>query len=44
MGKWGTIQEGVKQAVDSILSGTALQKLNAVVAFSEKINTKAVAR
>ena len=44
MGKLGTIQEGVKQATDSILSGKALEKLEAVVAFSEKIAEKAVAR
>lgn len=40
----GTIQEGVNQAADSILSGKALQKLEAVVAFSEKTSSKAVAR
>lgn len=39
-----TIQEGIKRAADCILSGKALQKLEAVVAFSEKINDKAVAR
>ena len=39
-----TIQEGIKRAIDCILSGKALQKLEAVVAFSEKINVKAVAR
>ncbi|MFC5590052.1 anthranilate phosphoribosyltransferase [Sporosarcina soli] len=39
-----TIQEGIKRATDCILSGKALQKLEAVVAFSEKINQKAVAR
>ena len=38
-----TIQEGVKLAVDSILSGRALEKLEAVVAFSEKIGQKEVA-
>ena len=43
-GHVATIQEGVKQATDSILSGKALQKLEAVVAFSEKIGQKAVAR
>ncbi|WP_186671991.1 anthranilate phosphoribosyltransferase [Sporosarcina sp. BP05] len=43
-GQAGTIQEGVKQATDSILSGKALQKLDAVVAFSSKIGVKVVAR
>lgn len=42
-GKAGTIQEGVKLATDSILSGRALQKLEAVIAFSEKIAQKEVA-
>ncbi|TKI66256.1 anthranilate phosphoribosyltransferase [Lysinibacillus varians] len=32
-----TVQEGVEMAKDSIFSGRALQKLEAVVAFSEKI-------
>ena len=40
----GTIQEGVKHAVDSILSGRALGKLEAVVAFSEKVGQKEVAK
>lgn len=35
-GRVGTIQEGVKKAVDSILSGRALQKLEAVVEFSNE--------
>jgi anthranilate phosphoribosyltransferase len=39
-----TIQEGIKRATDCMLSGKALQKLEAVVAFSKKINQKAVAR
>jgi len=39
-----TIQEGVKRAVDSILSGSALAKLEAVVAFSAKVGQKEVAR
>lgn len=43
-GQAGTIQEGVKLAADSILSGRALQKLEAVVAFSEKISQKEVSR
>ncbi|MER2090184.1 MAG: anthranilate phosphoribosyltransferase [Sporosarcina sp.] len=43
-GQAGTVQEGVKRAADSILSGSALQKLEAVVAFSEKVGQKAVAR
>jgi len=43
-GQAGTIQEGVKMAVDSILSGRALQKLEAVIEFSEKISKKEVAR
>ncbi|QNK88272.1 anthranilate phosphoribosyltransferase [Sporosarcina sp. resist] len=43
-GRAATIQEGVKQATESILSGKALQKLDAVVAFSQKIGAKAVAR
>ena len=33
-------EEGVKIATDSILSGRALEKLEAVVAFSEKIGQK----
>ncbi|WP_425505483.1 anthranilate phosphoribosyltransferase [Sporosarcina jiandibaonis] len=39
-GQAGTIQEGVKLATDSILSGRALEKLEAVIAFSEKIGQK----
>ncbi len=39
-----TIQEGVKLATDSILSGRALEKLETVVAFSEKISQKEVVR
>jgi anthranilate phosphoribosyltransferase len=39
-GQAGTIQEGVKLATDSILSGRALEKLEAVVAFSEKIGQR----
>lgn len=35
-GSVGTIQEGVKKATDSILSGRALQKLEAIVAFSDE--------
>lgn len=35
-GRVETIQEGVKKAVDSILSGRALQKLEAIVAFSKQ--------
>lgn len=35
-GRVGTIQEGVKKAVDSILSGRALQKLEAMIAFSQE--------
>lgn len=35
-GRVGTIQEGVKRAVDSILSGRALQKLEAMIAFSQE--------
>ncbi|SKB06032.1 anthranilate phosphoribosyltransferase [Sporosarcina newyorkensis] len=41
-GRVKTIQEGVKRASDSILSGRALEKLEAVVAFSETIRQKAV--
>lgn len=43
-GQVGTIQEGVKRAVDSILSGSALEKLEAIIAFSEKGEQKEVAR
>ncbi|ARJ38862.1 anthranilate phosphoribosyltransferase [Sporosarcina sp. P21c] len=41
-GRVSTIQEGVKVATESILSGKALEKLDAVVAFSEMIRQKAV--
>lgn len=41
-GQVTTIQEGVKRASDSILSGKAMEKLEAVVAFSEQIRQKAV--
>ncbi|MDV6377281.1 anthranilate phosphoribosyltransferase [Sporosarcina sp. GW1-11] len=41
-GQVATIQEGVKRATDSILSGRALEKLEAVIAFSEMIRQKAV--
>lgn len=43
-GQVATIQEGVKRATDSILSGRALEKLEAVIAFSEMIRQKAVTR
>lgn len=36
-GKAETVKEGVEMARDSIFSGRALQKLEAVVAFSERI-------
>lgn len=39
-----SIQEGIERAIDSVLSGNALRKLEAVVAFSEKIGQEAVAR
>lgn len=39
-----TIQEGVKLAVDSILSGKALEKLEAVVAYCDQIKDKEVAQ
>ena len=39
-----SIQEGIELATDSILSGNALRKLEAVVAFSEQIGQEAVAR
>ncbi|MGG2082495.1 anthranilate phosphoribosyltransferase [Lysinibacillus pakistanensis] len=41
-GKAETVKEGVDMARDSIFSGRALQKLEAVVAFSEKIKIKEV--
>ena len=43
-GQAETIEEGVQEATDSILSGRALQKLESVVAFSEKTAYKEVAR
>lgn len=43
-GQAGTIQEGVKLATDSILSGRALEKLDGVIAFSKKISQKEVSR
>ncbi|MCG7343481.1 anthranilate phosphoribosyltransferase [Sporosarcina sp. ACRSL] len=39
-----SIQEGIELATDSILSGSAMQKLEAVVAFSEQIGQEAIAR
>jgi len=39
-----SIQEGIELATDSILSGNAFRKLEAVVAFSEKIGQEAMAR
>ncbi|WP_353056517.1 anthranilate phosphoribosyltransferase [Sporosarcina luteola] len=39
-----SIQEGIERATDSILSGNALQKLDAVVAFSEQIRQEAMVR
>ncbi len=41
-GQVTTIQEGVKVATESILSGKAAEKLEAVVAFSDMIRQKAV--
>ncbi|WP_371682710.1 anthranilate phosphoribosyltransferase [Sporosarcina sp. PTS2304] len=41
-GQVATIQEGVKRATESILSGKALEKLESVIAFSEMIRQKAV--
>lgn len=43
-GQANTIQDGVELAKDSILSGRALQKLEAVIAFSGKVGQKEVAR
>ncbi|WP_353056398.1 anthranilate phosphoribosyltransferase [Sporosarcina luteola] len=40
----GSVKEGIEQATDSILSGNALQKLEAVVAFSEQIGQEAMVR
>ena len=39
-----SIQEGIELAIESILSGSAMQKLEAVVAFSEQIEKEAVVR
>lgn len=39
-----SIQEGIEQATDSIISGNALRKLEAVVAFSEQIGQEAMVR
>ena len=39
-----SIQEGIELATESILSGSAMQKLEAVVAFSEQIEKEAVVR
>lgn len=39
-GRVGTIQEGVKKATDSILSGRALEKLEAIVSFSQETKRK----
>jgi len=39
-----SIQEGIERATDSILSGNALRKLEAVVAFSEQIGQEAMVR
>ena len=38
----GSIQEGVKLATDTILSGKALKKLEAVIEFSNKIGKQEV--
>lgn len=43
-GQVGTIEEGIALATESILSGRALQKLDAVVAYSQKISEKEVAK
>lgn len=43
-GQAGTIEEGIGLATDSILSGRALQKLDAVVAYSQRISEKEVAK
>lgn len=43
-GRTATVQEGVQLAIDSILSGKALRKLEEVIAFSEVIEKEAVAR
>lgn len=41
-GRVDTIQEGVKKAVDSILSGRALNKLEAIVSFSRETQEREV--
>lgn len=41
-GRVDTIQEGVKKAVDSILSGRALKKLEAIVSFSRETENREV--
>lgn len=41
-GRVDTIQEGVKKAVDSILSGRALKKLEAIVSFSRETQEREV--
>lgn len=41
-GKAGTIQEGVKKAIDSILSGRAMKKLEAIVSFSKQVEREEV--
>lgn len=43
-GQAETIKEGVAQAKDSILSGRALQKLEAVIAFGRKVEHKEIAK
>lgn len=43
-GQAETIKEGVEQAKDSILSGRALQKLEAVIAFGRKVERKETAK
>lgn len=41
-GRVGTVQEGVKRAIDSILSGRALRKLEAIVSFSNEVKREGV--
>ncbi|AOV06411.1 anthranilate phosphoribosyltransferase [Sporosarcina ureilytica] len=41
-GRVGTIQEGVKKAIDSIVSGRALKKLEAIVSFSRESRKEGV--
>ena len=43
-GQATTVEEGVQQATESILSGNALKKLDAVIAFSEKVTHREVAK